>query len=395
MNRRSASLVYVLLALSLVTGIALAGCAPAPAPAPVAPAAATAVPAEPTAAPAEPTAAPAAKVVNRAGVALPADAAPVEKQVLRLAADDGKWIGWDSTVYDSVTSSTFGLSDSCVRPDRSFNPQPNACESWEVSADGLTWTFHLQKDKVWSDGVPVTAADWVFTLQRYARPDYDFEWFYGMAGIENWDDVVNGKKPAEELGAKKVDDYTFTVKTARPTPYLVRIFSDLWVVPQHIIKDRLADGAWASDPKTAVSAAPYKLEKWEKGKEIVWVANDKYTGPFPPMMDKIVVSMIPTDARFNAYRNGEVDMIGFLYDSDMTPAAMAQVMSDPKLKEQLTTWPNFITFYTFFDTWNPPFDNLKVRQAFSHADRPGRDRQRAAAIPGGTRIFHESAGIPG
>ena len=79
------------------------------------------------------------------------------------------------------------------------------------------------------------------------------------------------------------------------------------------------------------------------------------------------LASIPADARFNAYRNGEVDMIGFLYDSDMTPAAMAQVMNDPKLKEQLITWPNFITFYNFFDTWNPPFDNLKVRQAFSHA----------------------------
>ncbi len=226
MNRRTVSLVYVLVALSLVLVSALAGCAPAPA-APAAPAAPTAAPAEPaaapvepTAAPAAPTAAPAAKVVNRAGVELPADAAPIEKQVLNLAADDGKWIGWDSTVYDSITSSTFGLSDSCVRPDRNFDPQPNACESWEVSEDGLTWTFHLQKDKVWSDGTPVTADDWVFTLQRYARPDYDFEWFYGMAGIENWDDVVSGAKPPEELGAKKVDDYTFTVKTdaAHPVP---------------------------------------------------------------------------------------------------------------------------------------------------------------------------------
>ncbi len=219
MNRKTVSLVYVLVALSLVLGVALAG-SRAGAGRAIPPAAPTAAPAEPAAAPAEPTAAPAAKVVNRAGVELPADAAPIEEQVLHLAADDGKWIGWDSTVYDSITSSTFGLSDSCVRPDRNFDPQPNACESWEVSEDGLTWTFHLQKDKVWSDGVPVTADDWVFTLQRYARPDYDFEWFYGMAGIENWDDVVSGAKPPEDLGAKKVDDYTFTVTTdaAHPVP---------------------------------------------------------------------------------------------------------------------------------------------------------------------------------
>ena len=184
-----------------------------------------------------------------------------------------------------------------MRPDKEFQPQPSGCESWEVSDDGLTWTFHLPEDKVWSDGTPVTAEDWVFTLQRYARPDYDFEWFYSMAGIENWGAVVNGDLPPEELGAKVVDDYTFTVTTDQPTPFLVKQFADLWVAPKHIVKDRLADGSWALDPATAVSAGPYKLDHWDKGKEIVWVANDKYTGPYRPMMDKIVISFMTPEVR--------------------------------------------------------------------------------------------------
>ena len=69
------------------------------------------------------------------------------------------------------------MYDSCVRPDRNWNPLPNVCTEWEISEDGLTWTFKLE-DKVWSDGEPMTADDWVFTLQRYARADYDFEWYY-------------------------------------------------------------------------------------------------------------------------------------------------------------------------------------------------------------------------
>jgi peptide/nickel transport system substrate-binding protein/oligopeptide transport system substrate-binding protein len=207
----------------------------------------------------------------------------------------------------------------------------------------------------------------VFTLQRYARADYDFEWFYSMAGIVNWDAVVSEELPPEELGAKVVDDYTFTVTTNQPAPFLVKQFADLWLAPKHIVKDRMADGSWALDPETAISAGPYKFEKWDKGIEIVWVANDKYTGPYPPTMDKIVLSFMDPEVRYNAYKNGELDIIGYGYEIDVPPAALAEVMANPELKEQLISWPNFITYYLFFDTWNEPFDDVKVRQAFAHA----------------------------
>jgi oligopeptide transport system substrate-binding protein len=306
-------------------------------------------------------------VVNRAGVRLPADAAPIEKQVLRMAADELKWLTWDASVYDENVGDMFAWADSCVRPNKEYVPQPNSCERWETSADGLTWTFYLRKDKKWSDGQPITADDWVFTLQRYARPDYDFEWFYSMGNIVNWGDVVSGKKPPEQLGVKKVDDYTFTVSTDQPTPYLIKIFADVWVVPQHVVKDRLNDGSWAFDKKNWVFAGPYKLESYTKGKELVFVANEMYTGPYPPMFDKIIYSFIDPKTRWSAYKNGELDAIGGDYQSDLPPSALAEIMANPELKKQLIAWPNFMTYYLFFDTWNKPFNDLKVRQAFSHA----------------------------
>jgi peptide/nickel transport system substrate-binding protein/oligopeptide transport system substrate-binding protein len=306
-------------------------------------------------------------VVNSAGVELPADAAPIEEQVLRLAQTEFSWWDWSYTAYDITGGSLYALHDSCVRPDKDFNPQPSGCESWEVSDDGLTWTFHLPQDKVWSDGTPVTADDWVFTLQRYARADYDFEWFYSMMGITNWGAVASGDLPPEELGVAKVDDYTFTVTTDQPAPFLIKQFADLWVVPQHIVQDRLADGSWSLDPATAVSAGPYKLETWEKGRGMTLAANDLYTGPYPPTMDRIEITFMDPNVRFNAYQNDEVDIIGYGYEVDLPPAALAQAQANPELAEQLITWPNFITYYLFFDTWNPPFDDLKVRQAFSHA----------------------------
>jgi ABC-type transport system substrate-binding protein len=340
----------------LVVLVVLAGCGTTPAPATQEPAVA-----EPTAAPET------AKVVNRAGVELPPDAAPLDQQVMRYAESEATWLTWDASVYDENVGDMYAWPDSCVRPDEFYEPQPNACTSWEVSDDGLTWTFHLQEDKIWSDDTPVTADDWVFTLQRYARADYDFEWFYSMAGIVNWSGVVSGEVPPEELGVKKVDDYTFTITTERPAPYLIKIMADVWVVPKHIVKDRLDDGTWAFNEENWVSCGPYIMEAYEKGKQLVFVANDKYTGPFPPLNDKIVVSFMEPEVRWTTYKNGELDAIGGGYQADLPPSAMAEIMANPELQKQLIAWPNFITYYLFFDTWNPPFDNLLVRQAFSHA----------------------------
>ena len=358
------------IALLAVTSLLLVACTTAAPPAATeqeAPAAGDAEMEEEPAVEQEADAVMAEPVVNSAGVELPADAAPIEEQVLRLAQTEFSWWDWSYTAYDITGGSLYALHDSCVRPDKDFNPQPSGCESWEVSDDGLTWTFHLPQDKVWSDDTPVTADDWVFTLQRYARADYDFEWFYSMMGITNWGAVASGDLPPEELGVAKVDDYTFTVTTDQPAPFLIKQFADLWVVPQHIVQDRLADGSWSLDPATAVSAGPYKLETWEKGRGMTLAANDLYTGPYPPTMDRIEITFMDPNVRFNAYQNDEVDIIGYGYEVDLPPAALAQAQANPELAEQLITWPNFITYYLFFDTWNPPFDDLKVRQAFSHA----------------------------
>ncbi|HXF62757.1 MAG TPA: peptide ABC transporter substrate-binding protein [Caldilineaceae bacterium] len=346
-RRRPAWRLATLLALLL-----LAACAPA---------------GQPSAPEAAEPAAPAGPIVNSVGVTLPPDAAPLSEQVIRMPATEATWMTWDASVYDENEGDVFAWADSCVRPDKEFQPQPNACTSWEVSDDGLTWTFHLQEDKKWSDGAPITADDWVFTLQRYARADYDFEWFYSMMGIVNWSGVVSGEVPPEELGVAKVDDYTFTITTERPVPFLIKIMADVWVVPKHIVKDRLNDGSWAFDQNNWVFAGPFKLESYTKGKELVFVANDMYTGPFKPMIEKLILTFMAPEVRFAAYKNGELDAIGGGYQQDLPPSAMAEIMANPELKEQLISWPNFMTYYLFFDTWNPPFDNLQVRQAFSHA----------------------------
>ena len=306
-------------------------------------------------------------VVNSIGVTLPNDAAPLSEQVLHVANSEGAWLTQDASVYDTNDAFAYAVTDSCIKMDHSYNLIPSLCTSWEVSEDGLVWTFHLQEGRVWSDNTPITADDVVFTLQRYARIDYDFEWFYSMASIVNWAALVNGEVEPDALGVKKVDDLTFTVTTDIPTPYVPNLFALVYPVPKHIVKDRLADGSWALNEETRVSSAPFMIESYTKGVGIEVVPNPTYTGPYKAMVERVSVTFMDVSEQFNAYLNDELDVIGYAYEGVMNPAAMAQVMGDPDLKTQLLTWPNLDTYYLFFDTWNEPFDKLTVRQAFSHA----------------------------
>ena len=129
--------------------------------------AACGAPAAPAAPAAEATAAaPGAPVVNRAGVTLPADAAPLDKQVMYMPAQEQKYMTWDASVYSENVGDNFAWADSCVRPNKDFEPQPNACASWSVSDDGLTMTFHLREGVKWHDGVAFTSKDVAFTLEK-------------------------------------------------------------------------------------------------------------------------------------------------------------------------------------------------------------------------------------
>jgi ABC-type oligopeptide transport system substrate-binding subunit len=346
---------FYIVALILILSALLSACGGAATEAP-APTQAPEKPAE-----AAPTEAPPAKIINRAGVELPADAAPLAEQALFIAGGtEQPWLTIDSNMYSANYGGYFAWGDACTRLDHDFNPQPAGCESWEISDDGLTWTFHLPKEKIWSDGTPVTANDWVLVLQRAAHPGYDFGWFYGYANIVNFDEVNQENAPPEELGAKAVDDYTFTVTTTRPTPYLDKLFSWLFVVPSHVLKD-WKDDEWAFR-NGPISCNAYIMDEWKKGEKITFVANDKYTGPYPPMVDRVEVIFMNLDTFWLAYQNKEIDFV-----SAAQKSTIDQIKTSPELQKQVVSYPFFQTYYLFFDTWNPPFDNLKVREAFAHA----------------------------
>lgn len=316
--------------------------------------------------PAAPTggeaAAPAGPVVNAVGVQLPDDAAPLDQQVFRTTTIEGKHFDVTRSIYE-----TNGMQGTVWEPlvwlDADFTIYPGGADSWETSEDGLTWTFHLRPTAKWSDGAPVTADDWVFSLQRMLSPEIanPYGWFY--ASIKNAAAYQKGEIGVEELGVAKVDEYTIQITTETPIPYFLQVVGFIpTIAPKHMIEQH--GDAWADDPATALSNGPFIIKEWNKGQNLVYVPNPEYDGPFKPKVEQVIATILPQadTPLLPMFQASEIDVVGGLRGPQLT-----QALADPELSGQVEKYPSFTTFYIFFDTQNPPFNDLKVRQAFSHA----------------------------
>lgn len=356
---RTLLFVVPLIAIVLSACVAPAGTAPAAAPAQEA----TAAPAqEAAAAPAEGT----DPMMTIFGEKLPDDALPYDEQIDYVGCSNTAAMTafeFQVTVYQRYCPGT-DFSDPLTELDVNFNVVPAAAESWEVSEDGLTWSFHLRPGQVWSDGTPLTANDWVATYRYLAQPDHawDFAWFYNGV-IKNWEEVIAGELQPEELGVAAPDDLTFQITTQKPFPPMPGMMKFGWTLQAKALAEH--GPLYNTNLETAVSSGPWILESFEPGKQIVLAANPTYKGYRPPRRKKIVGIYMDPSTYFAAFQKGEISSVGY---EALTPADLELVLNDPVLKDNyFRTFGDFRTDYLLFDTFNPPFDNIHVRRAFAHA----------------------------
>jgi ABC-type transport system substrate-binding protein len=364
--------------IMLVVMLLLTACAPAT----QAPAAATstAMPVPPTYTPIPPKAAatateapteaamptepPApAAVVNAWGVTLPEDAAPLDQQFIRiLGSTEGVTPDFAVAVYKRPSSYMSILSTPMVRLNKNFEILPGGALSWDNSEDGKTWTFHMNPKLTWSSGDPVLADDVVFTFQYQADPKHawDFTWFW--SDLVNFDEAVAGKVPVEEIGVKKIDDYTVAFTTKDASPYFPS--KALYIRPLSKVAFEKNGEYYDNTPETSVSSSPWVLTEWTKGVRVVFGPNKNYTGDLKPFIEKLIIDFASDySGEFGAYQNDELDM-----GSSFTPADIDLISADPKLNaEYHPGYGDFRTYYMGFNTYEKPFNDLKVRQAFAKA----------------------------
>jgi oligopeptide transport system substrate-binding protein len=186
---------------------------------------------------------------------------------------------------------------------------PGMATSWDTSPDGLTWTFHLRAAK-WSDGVPVTADDFVYSLQRILDPKEASEYASILYPIKNAEPVNAGKLPATALGVRAVEPRTLEINLEHPAPFLPELVQHhtVYPIPKHVA---VKYGEHWSDPDHYVSNGPYKLVSWRLGDRVILEKNPLFWEADKVCIDR--VSYYPTVDSVSGERRvkrGELDMNG-------------------------------------------------------------------------------------
>lgn len=182
----------------------------------------------------------------------------------------------------------------------------------DVNDDATVWTFHLRKDAKWNDGQPVTAGDYVYSIQRLVDPDIATTYmdFYG-AFIKNGEAISKREAEMSELGVKAIDDYTLEITTQEPCTYLDSILTYSTFYPLRkdvVVEDGTGDWAW--EVARAITNGPMNMTYCDEDQEIILEKNPTYYAADTIKLDKLVVKLIDNSTTtLSMLETGEVDLI--------------------------------------------------------------------------------------
>ncbi len=241
----------------------------------------------------------------------------------------------------------------------SAEPVPGMAESWTVSEDGLVWTFML-REATWSDGVPVTADDFVYAFRRIMTPATLSQYASLLYPIQNAEAVNTGVAPAETLGVRAIDPSTLEVRLEHPAPYLPGLLTHYTAlpVPKHVVEEQ--GDAWIQPVNIEVNG-PYKLAEWRTNDFVRLEKNPDFYAAEDVCID--TVYFYPTNDTNSAerrVRNGELDL-----NTDFPGQRLDFFKRE--IPDYVRVSPFLTTDYLTFNTTRAPFNDSRVRRALAMA----------------------------
>jgi peptide/nickel transport system substrate-binding protein len=246
-----------------------------------------------------------------------------------------------------------------VAPDLSI--VPDLAESWEISDDAKTFTFHLHENAMWHDGEPVTAADVKFTFERAALKESGSAWTPNATQLEGAQDFLDGK--ANEIsGLKILDDHTIQFILTEPNVALLSSFNDSAIAPKHIFEDIPLEDVDTSEYVTSspIGSGPWKVANYVPDQIIELERNPNYFKEGLPYIDKYVYRIFQNQpAMVAALEAGEIDL------AQLEPSDIAHIETIPYLAVQSYNkrGPQVVNFNLNLEPWSNP----QVRKAIAHA----------------------------
>lgn len=245
---------------------------------------------------------------------------------------------------------------------------PAGAESWDLSEDGMTYTFHIREGNVWNDGTPVTAKDYEYGIKRCIDPrtacPFANNTYYIMGAEKvNTTELAEGQEPDySEVGVVAKDDKTLEITLEHPVPFFIDIVTTRIFFPQRQDLVEQYQDTYSTSPETAPQCGPFILKDWVINSEQNYVKNDNYWDKDNVKLSKYKVSIIKdSNTIFNALKAGQIDYAG---------------VGDPKWKGEFLNNPDYYstvranpdtTYFMFNCNADSNTANNKVRQAISIA----------------------------
>jgi oligopeptide transport system substrate-binding protein len=254
---------------------------------------------------------------------------------------------------------------------------PGAAESWKISDDGLVYTFKIRDNAKWSDGSPVVAEDFIFSMRREEDPKTAAGYANILYPIKNAEAINKGKLPVDQLGMKAVDDKTLEITLEHPTPFFIELLSHQSALPINKASFE-KNGADFVKPGKLIGNGAFKLVEHVPNDHLTVVKNENYWDAANVKLDKVIFYPLEDQAAaVRRYEAGELDLV-YNFASDQMARLRA---ANPK---QVHVTPAFATYYYPFDTRTEPFNDVRVRRALSMSvdrDFPAKEIFNGSKLP--------------
>jgi oligopeptide transport system substrate-binding protein len=281
---------------------------------------------------------------------------------------------------------------------KTVEPIPGLAERWLISADGISYTFYLRTNAVWSTGEPITSQDVLYSWRRTLDPataaDYAGQLFY----IKNAELYYSGKlKDPAQIGIQAIDDHVVRVQLEHPLAFFLELctFPAMAIVPRNVI-EKYGDRWLAQRPLP--SSGPYELIAWRLNDKVRLGKNRRYWDAANTQSDLIDLLPIGSpNVALNLYQTGVADIV---WDKDLIPLELLDVLTN---RIDFHHFDYLGTFFYRFNVTRKPLDNPLVRKAFALAtDRVrivrklalGGEKPAFHYVPGGVAHYQSPPGLP-
>ena len=282
----------------------------------------------------------------------PASNQPASRELVRSIDGPPATLDPQQVVEANAAEVIRDMFEGLISTDALGRHVPGAAQSYAVSNDGLVYKFTLRKNLKWSNGDPLTAADFVRGFRNAVDPASNAPQVTLLEPIENFDSIASGDTPPDELGVTADDTHSIEIRLRYPAPYLVSILEYPVSYPRH-------KGIRTTENQLPISNGPYRLTNSVVGTSLSLERNEHYWNPNTAEIERIrYVASSDESAVLNRFRSGEIQLTSTIPDAML-----------PWIKTNLTVeyraTPQLGVYFIAFDLTEKPFHSAKVRKAVS------------------------------